>query len=107
MVAFWDAYDDKGRERSSRAKVFDQWTAIRPDAAMVADIMAGLDAWNRSESWRNGYALGAHRFLKERKWTERPAAPRTVPSFNGATRAPSSGVVSRGDGDRQRQLIGR
>lgn len=83
MLAFWEAAHPKSRERSSKKQVHDQWKAIKPNATTVADIMAGLDAWNASQSWHDGYALGAHRFLKLRKWTERPAPKSAAPPSNG------------------------
>ncbi len=86
MIAFWDALDAKGRERSSRSEVLTEWKRLRPDEATVAEIMAGVAAWNASASWRDGYAPGAHRFLKLRKWQERPAAERSPPPRpNGGT----------------------
>jgi hypothetical protein len=76
MVAFWDAYDARGRERSSRSQVLAEWNALRPNAATVGEIMAGVAAWSESETWRDGFAVGAHRFLKLGKWRERPAPPK-------------------------------
>ena len=79
MLAFWDAYDAKGRERSSRSQVSDEWKRLRPDTAIIAEIMDGVAAWTASQSWQDGFAPGAHRFLKLGKWRERPAT-------NGGTR---------------------
>jgi hypothetical protein len=90
MVAFWNAYDAKGAE----------WKKLRPDDATVAAIMRGVAEWTESEGWRDGFAPGAHRFLKLRKWTGRPAPARSL-------RAAASGVVGRGDGQRQKEMIGR
>lgn len=73
MMVFWKAYDAKGRDRSSRDQVLAEWKKIRKvDVPMV---MASVAAWRGTASWRDGFALGAHRFLKTGKWRETPAMP--------------------------------
>lgn len=79
MLAFWEAYHPKGRERSSKKQVLAEWTKLRPDEATVTGIMAGLAAWSESDGWRRGFAPGAHRFLNLRKWEEPPAAASNDP----------------------------
>lgn len=85
METFWNAYDAQGRERSSRSQVFAVWARMKPSDELTTAIMEGLAQWTRSEKWRDGFAPGAHLFLKRRLWAERPALPTAPKPSKGAT----------------------
>ena len=82
MIQFWEAYDAKGRERSSKKQVLAEWKKAKPDEGTVNAIMAGLVAWKQSDGWQRGYAPGAHLFLNREKWKE-PPAQNAAPPPNG------------------------
>jgi hypothetical protein len=76
---FWSAYPTG---HGIKAKAYDQWQRIKPDGALAADIMAGLDRWKESERWENGYVKSAELWLRDAWWTNQPP-PRKVMAFNG------------------------
>jgi len=82
MLQFWQEYDPRGRERSSKKQVYEEWKKIRPDNFEFEKIMNGLRAWKNTASWRDGFAPGAHRFLRLRKYEELPGP--------GSDRAPGA-----------------
>jgi hypothetical protein len=89
MIQFWEAFDAKGRERSSKKQVAAEWKKLKPDEATFNAIMAGVVSWKRSDGWQRGYAPGAHRFLNLEKWKELPE-PAAAPTTNGHRAPPPS-----------------
>lgn len=79
--AFWDAYPRKtGQEEALR-----RWMSLNPDQNTVNQIMDGLVAWKKTESWhREGgrYVPSASKWLFDERWKWHPAPERDMP--NGA-----------------------
>lgn len=72
FTQFWEGYPN----RIGRDAAWEAWKQLRPDVETVGRIMAGLDAWKRSENWEeaNGrFIPRAARFLKEKHWESPPA----------------------------------
>lgn len=87
--AFWAALPPKSRERSSRKQVAEQWK--RQGCEQIAPVvMAGLAAWQTSQKWRDGFAEGGHRWLKNRQW-ENPPQP-DAPAASRTTQATMQGI---------------
>lgn len=72
--AFWRAYPTG---HGNKAKAFDQWQRIRPDDALVSDIMSGLDRWKRCDRWQRGFVKAAEIWLRDSWWTD--DAPNVTP----------------------------
>lgn len=72
FTVFWEAYPCKiGRDAAWEA-----WKQLRPDTAMVSEIMSGLEGWKKSENWEeaNGkFIPRAAKFLTEMHWQSPPA----------------------------------
>jgi hypothetical protein len=74
LQRFWSACPPTARDRSSRPQCLSWWKKFRLEPKADA-IIAGLDAWKKSDKWtKDGgqYVQGAHLFLKQRKWEEPP-----------------------------------
>ena len=76
---FWQSYP-KGH--GNKARSYEQWKRIKPDAALLAEILAGLDCWKQSERWENGYIKAAEIWLRDAWWRDEPP-PRKVTPFKG------------------------
>lgn len=70
---FWDAYDRK----VNRKLAVDQWRRLKPDDALVAAMLAAIEAQKRGEQWQRGIIKHPHRWLRDRNWTDEviPAFP--------------------------------
>mgnify|MGYP000848957835 CR=1 FL=1 len=74
FLAFWAQYP-KGH--GSRKAAAAQWQRLKPDDALVEEIMAGLAAWQQSERWSRDFVVAAERWIRDRLW-ENPAPPATA-----------------------------
>lgn len=77
--AFWGDYPSG---HGSKKETFKRIQQLNPDAAMWAEIMAGLAAWHRSEKWINGFIKAAEVWVKEELWNNPAPPPRATP-ING------------------------
>ena len=73
FTEFWELYPkhpNKSRKKAClskyESKVF-KWT---PE--LQIDIIAGLNRWITSESWKKGFMHAPHKFLHEEMWKEHP-----------------------------------
>jgi hypothetical protein len=75
----WKLFPPKSRDRSSKAKLAEQWSKLRrkPDEQTVT---ASLTKWASCHEWtKDGgqFAPGAHLWIKERKWESDPESVAT------------------------------
>lgn len=117
VYALVDAFaEGKGLKRtdiagSARQKAFRSLQSAPPWA--TAEDVSGCTAYLMSDPfWQEPGKLQPQKVVEvlpewRTKGKPKRFAPTAPVNRNGATKAPSSGVVSRADGDRQRQLIGR
>lgn len=77
LAAFWEAYPQVGRERSSKVDVAKKWNAlkIKPSPEILMDALA---KWKQSEKWLEGYVNGADKFLSKQLWESAPEAVNVV-----------------------------
>lgn len=61
FTAFWEAYPCK----IGRSAAWDAWKARSPDAEAANRILAALEAWKRSERWRED---GGRYIPRAAKW---------------------------------------
>ena len=80
---FWSEYPSG---HGSKKETFKRIQQLRPDAAMWAEIMAGLAAWHRSEKWLNGFIKAAEVWIGQELWNNPAPPPRPIHS-NGNGRA--------------------
>ena len=76
---FWSLYP----VRVSQAEARKAWVALKPDAALVDNILRGLELWIRSEEWqRDGgkYIPHPQNFLMKQRWLDEPRKLKAVPS---------------------------
>jgi hypothetical protein len=74
MLRFWDAYPQRGRDRSSRLKCAKVWKKLRCEP-IVDQILTGLSRWKLSDKWtaKGGqYIDNPHGWLEGHQWTESP-----------------------------------
>ena len=85
----WDAALPIARTRSSKIQCRTEWNRIPvSERPKVADAVAALKIWNRSEEWRkdgNSYVPVLHRWIKNRQWENLPEVVRVVPSARYST----------------------
>lgn len=83
FTSFWEAYPWK----MNREEAWEAWKTLNPDFNTVIEIMAGLEAWKKSERWteQNGrFIPGAAKFLREREaYWGNPPAPAAAKSPQG------------------------
>lgn len=84
---FWTAYPSG---HGDKKPAFEQWKPLKPDSALVATILAGLDAWKKSDRWQRGYIRDAQRWLKDRSWENPP--PADVATVANSRAAPVSAL---------------
>lgn len=73
VMAIWNAYPAKGRERSTRKKVDAAWRKIK---APLADVLIAIEIWAKSDQWRKEdgqYVPALHRWLGDRGYEDMPA----------------------------------
>lgn len=77
VSAIWNGHPQRGRTRSSQAKVAAAWKAIpKRERPSLEAITSSLARWRACEDWRKQggqYVPGAHLWVKDRKWTVTPA----------------------------------
>lgn len=79
----WIKSSQKGRERSSRKSLAQEWSKIPKGERPTREVIdAALDAWRLSEKWQTGYGEGIHRWVKERQWENLPEPMRGKHSLN-------------------------
>lgn len=78
--AFWTNYP-KGH--GSKKSTYAQWRKLKPDAALVDEIMAGLAAWNRSDRWKRDVVVDAMRWVRDRLWENPPVEAGAASSVDG------------------------
>jgi len=59
--------------------VWAEWRAQECEG-IAPEIAAALDAWKRSKKWRDGFAEGGHRWLKNRQWENLPEVENASPA---------------------------
>lgn len=77
---FWNAYPRK----VNRAKAEAAWRKVKPDADLVARIMASVEAWKQSPQWtKDGgqYIPYASTWLNGRQWEDELPATTTETQF--------------------------
>ncbi len=74
---FWQAYPSGN---GNKQRSYEQWKRIKPDADLLADILAGLDLWKQSDRWRRGFVKAAETWLKDAWWANDPPG---MPTVNG------------------------
>lgn len=67
---FWHAYPRKQGPMAAR----EAWDELNPDAALVAEILDGVERWRTSREWRGGFVAYPARWLKEQRWRDEIAA---------------------------------
>lgn len=67
--SFWQAYPSG---HGVKKAAYEHWKRIKPDDAMVEEILAGVHGWLQSDRWRRGYVMDAQRWLKDRAWESVP-----------------------------------
>ena len=73
FTSFWESYPNK----INREDAWTAWKSLNPDSVNVHAIMAGLEAWKRSDSWTEDggrYIPSAAKWLKDRRWEVMPPA---------------------------------
>lgn len=76
---FWSLYPVHVAQAEARKA----WVALKPDAALVDNILRGLELWIGSEEWqRDGgkYIPHPQNFLMKQRWLDEPRKQKTVPS---------------------------
>ena len=70
---FWSAYPKK----ENKPGTLKAWKKAKPDPDAV---IAGVEAWRKSERWAKGYIVAPAKFLTERRWEDAPQA-----AYHGST----------------------
>ena len=76
---FWSLYP----LRVSQAEARKAWVALKPDAALVDNILRGLELWIGSDEWRRDggkYIPHPQNFLLKQRWLDEPRKLKAVPS---------------------------
>lgn len=61
----------KSTKRGSKAEAYKVWRILKPDAALQAEINAGMQAWMGSDQWQDeNMQTHINRWLKRRGWEE-------------------------------------
>ncbi|MCW1913708.1 YdaU family protein [Luteolibacter sp. GHJ8] len=69
LEAIWKGHPQEGRSRSSRDQVTKEWLKLAPaDRPPLETVAAALDAWALGRDWIEGYAKGAHLWVKLKRW---------------------------------------
>ena len=72
FAAFWTAYPSKtGKQPALKA-----WRHLDAGPDLGLAILAGIEAWARSERWRDGYVCDPATFLNQRRWEDDPPPPK-------------------------------
>jgi hypothetical protein len=71
FARFWSAYPAKGKESKKLARKVWQQAGLERS---VDEVLAGVSRWKDTERWHAGYVKGAHRFLRDEMYLERPPA---------------------------------
>jgi hypothetical protein len=79
IKTLWSIFPAKSRDRSSKAKLADQWRKLKakPDEQTITE---SLTKWASCHEWtKDGgqFAPGAHLWIKERKWESDPESVAT------------------------------
>jgi hypothetical protein len=79
-IAFiWSNSPPAGKMRSSKKQLDAAWKKLRVKPS-IEELKAGLDAWNKSEKWRDGYAEGIHIWVTNEQWENLPEAATNKPN---------------------------
>ncbi len=96
----WAAALPMSRQRSSKHRCRVAWSRLpKAEVPTIAEAVAALKAWNRSDGWRSSdhlYAPGLHRFISERMWESLPENSKADPLARyrcAATPAPTQDDV--------------
>ena len=90
--AFWSEYPSG---HGSKKETFKRIQQLRPDAAMWAEIMAGLAAWHRSEKWLNGFIKAAEAWVGQELWNNPAPPPRPIHSNGNGRASPAESNLER------------
>lgn len=74
---FWQAYPSGN---GNKQRSYEQWKRIKPDAELLAEILAGLERWKQSDRWKRGFVKAAETWLKDAWWANDPPG---MPTKNG------------------------
>lgn len=66
FLQFWKAYPRK----QNKAKALLAWKRIKPDAALLSEILASIGRLSESEQWRGGFIPHPTTFLNGRRWED-------------------------------------
>ncbi len=81
FAEFWAAYP--GPRRVDKAGCMAKFNAILSSGVQMADILAGLGAWKRSDDWNKDggqFICGPLVWLIRRRWEDNPASPGATPA---------------------------
>lgn len=73
FTSFFDNYPNK----INREEAWNAWKILNPDSVTVLSIMGGLEAWRRSDRWKEDggrYIPSAAKWLRDRRWEITPPA---------------------------------
>lgn len=74
FAEFWAAYP----RRTAKVKAVRAWRAIKPDASLLAVILAALDRQKASDQWRRGVVPHPATWLNQRRWDDELPGPATA-----------------------------
>ncbi len=101
FIRFWEEMPPQSRDRSSKAEAFGQWKTLKLEP-VVQQIIEAVLLWKSSEKWADGFAEGAHRWLKNRKYEEKPELKGKTNGHHqfqliGGNNGGANGAASRGN----------
>jgi hypothetical protein len=67
--AFWAEYPPGA---GSKKVTFQRWKELHPDPGLIEEIMAGLEAWHRSDRWQRKFIKAAEIWIRDRYWENPP-----------------------------------
>ena len=73
---FWSAYPKK----ENKPGALKAWKQLKPDPDAV---MAGVEAWRKSERWAKGFIVAPAKFLRERRWEDQTSAQTVAVQYDG------------------------
>ena len=76
FTEFWTAYP----KRTNRKAAATEFRKLKPDAALLATILAAVTAQKSGRQWQEGFVPEPARWLKDQRWTDEVSPPRLIPS---------------------------
>lgn len=82
VETLWGMAPHKGRDRSSKKKLADEWKKLKPQPDQQT-VIDSFQLWSTCHEWtRDGgqYAPGVHIWVKDRKWENGEPSQKTKPT---------------------------